>query len=323
MASVNFEKIKSVQQMKACLRHCDKKERLEHEHSNKHIDKSRTSLNLQCGKYADTCKLVDDRMAYFDSLEGQNKRKDRVIGFGLCVPIPEGIPDDKLEECSLKIINMIYAEKGERNFINAYLHVDETHEYKDAKTGENRQSLRHVHIYDFCTDENGRFNGKEFSSRKNMMKLNRDIHAMMLHDYGVNFMDGTQRKSKDTVEYLKNESERQKMRDEVRAEIRKDIEKEKPILELRYKKRLKQQIKDEYEEKYKEELKTALKGKYEARIKQLEDELTNARDNYVDMYISLSDDKRDTVKHREMEDKYCDLYEQSQNVFDLDDEFEL
>ena len=323
MASVNFEKIKSVQQMKACLRHCDKKERLEHEHSNKHIDKSRTSLNLQGGKYADTCKLVDDRMAYFDSLEGQNKRKDRVIGFGLCVPIPEGISDDKLEECSLKIINMIYAEKGERNFINAYLHVDETHEYKDAKTGENRQSLRHVHIYDFCTDENGRFNGKEFSSRKNMMKLNRDIHAMMLHDYGVNFMDGTQRKSKDTVEYLKNESERQKMRDEVRAEIRKDIEKEKPTLELRYKKRLKQQIKDEYEEKYKEELKTALKGKYEARIKQLEDELTNARDNYVDMYISLSDDKRDTVKHREMEDKYCDLYEQSQNVFDLDDEFEL
>lgn len=51
--------------------------------------------------------------------------------------------------------------------------------------------------------------------------------------------------------------------------------------------------------------------------------MTNARDNYVDMYISLSDDKRDTVKHREMEDKYCDLYEQSQNVFDLDDEFEL
>ena len=79
MASVNFEKIKSVQQMKACLRHCDKEERLEHEHSNKHIDKSRTSLNLQGGKYADTCKLVDDRMAYFDSLEGQNKRKIELL----------------------------------------------------------------------------------------------------------------------------------------------------------------------------------------------------------------------------------------------------
>lgn len=179
--------------------------------------------------------------------------------------------------------------------------------------------MRHMHVYDLCTDENGRFNGKEFSSRKNMIKLNKEIHAMMQRDYGVDFMDGTQRNSKDTVEYLKNESERQQIRDEVKAEI----EKEKPTLELRYKKRLKQQIKDEYEEKYKEELKTALKGKYEARIKQLEDELTNARDNYVDMYISLSDDKRDTVKHREMEDKYCDLYEQSQNVFDLDDEFEL
>lgn len=319
MASVNFKKIKSVRQMKACLWHCDKYKRLEHEHSNKHIDKSRTHLNLQRGTYADACTVVDDRMTYFDSLENQNKRKDRVIGFGLCIPIPDGIPDDKLEECSLKIINMIYAEKGERNFINAYLHVDETHEYKDAKTGEKRQSLRHIHVYDFCTDENCRFKGKEFSSRKNMVKLNKEIHAMMQHDYGVDFMDGTQRKSKDTVEYLKNESERQQMRDEVKAEI----EKEKPTLELRYKKRLKQQIKDEYEEKYKEELRTALKDKYEARIKQLEDELTKARDNYVDKYIELSDDKRNTVEHLKMEDKYCDLYEQSQNVFDLDDEFEL
>lgn len=111
--------------------------------------------------------------------------------------------------------------------------------------------------------------------------------------------------------------------DEVRAEIRKDIEKEKPTLELKYKKRLKQQIKDEYEEKYKEELKTALQDKYEANIKRLEDELTKARDSYMDMYMSLSDDKRNTVEHRKMEDKYCDLYEQSQNIFDLDDELEL
>ena len=79
----------------------------------------------------------------------------------------------------------------------------------------------------------------------------------------------------------------------------------------------------DYEEKYKEELKTALKGKYEAHIRQLEDEMTKARDNYMDKYLSLSNDKRDTVKHREMEDCYCDLYEQSQNVFDLDDEIEL
>lgn len=323
MASVNFEKIKSVQQMKACLRHCDKEERLEHEHSNKHIDKSKTHLNEQGANYANACKIVDMYMAHYDSLENQNKRKDRVIGFGLCIPIPDGISDDDLQDCCVKIVNIIIDEKGINNYINSYIHVDETHEYKDAKTGEKRQSLRHVHVYDLCTDENGRFNGKEFSSRKNMMKLNREIHAMMQRDYGVDFMDGTQRKSKDTVEYLKDESERQKMRDEVRAEIRKDIEKEKPILELRYKKRLKQQIKDEYEEKYKEELKTALKGKYEARIKQLEDELTKAHDNYVDKYIELSYDRRDTVKHREMEDRYCDLYEQSQNVFDLDDGFEL
>ena len=326
MASVSFKKIKSVRQMKSLVWHCDKDKRINHEHSNEHIDKSRTYMNLQVGNYDDTCKKIDEKMKYFDGLDGQNKRKDRVIGFGLCVPIPDGIPDDKRVECAEKIVAIIIGEKGERNHINAYFHADEVHDYKDAKTGENRTSLYHIHVYDFCTDENGRFNGKEFSSRKNIIKLDKEIHAMMVNDYGVNFMDGTQRKSKDTVEYLKNESERQRLRDEVKAEIRKDIEddikvKEKPVLELRYKKRLKQEIKDEYEEKYKEELKTALKAKYEAQIKQLEDEMTTARDSYMDMYLSLSNDKRDAVKHREMEDKYCDLYEQSQNIFD--DDFEL
>ncbi len=47
MASVNFEKLKTPQQVKAMLRHCDGEERMEANHSNIDIDKSKTSGNMQ------------------------------------------------------------------------------------------------------------------------------------------------------------------------------------------------------------------------------------------------------------------------------------
>ena len=39
MASVNFEKLKTSQEVKAMLRHCDKEERMTTNHSNKEINK--------------------------------------------------------------------------------------------------------------------------------------------------------------------------------------------------------------------------------------------------------------------------------------------
>ena len=66
-------------------------------------------------------------------------------------------------------------------------------------------SRSHLQCY-VVPEHNGKLNGKWFSSRANMIKLNNSIHRMAPEQFGVTFMDGSKRKSRKTVEQLKNES---------------------------------------------------------------------------------------------------------------------
>ena len=74
MASVNFEKYKSAQSVKAVVKHCDKEQRqLTENHSNQDINKNMSCKNLQYSNtnYKSTCKRFDDRIAFLDTLENQ------------------------------------------------------------------------------------------------------------------------------------------------------------------------------------------------------------------------------------------------------------
>lgn len=210
MASVNFEKIKTPQEVKAMLRHCDQEERLEHEHSNQQIDKTLTGRNEQLYSYANSCRLYDTRIAELDAVPGANVRKDRVTCFGLCIPAPEELPERDMPDWSASVLNIIQEQYGEQNMIGAYVHFDEVHDYKDAETGKDRTSRPHIHVY-MVPEVNGKLNGKAFSSKSNMLKLNRSIHEMTKADYSLDFMDGTKRKSKKEVETLKEESRLQEL----------------------------------------------------------------------------------------------------------------
>ena len=97
MASVNFEKLKDVSTIKAKIRHCNKEERLIHTHSNKEIDTTKTNENISFTRldYRGTCKKFDDRIKNLDETTNTNKRKDRVLCFGLNIPAPEEM---KLED---------------------------------------------------------------------------------------------------------------------------------------------------------------------------------------------------------------------------------
>lgn len=209
MASVNFEKLKTAQQVKACLRHCDKDERLKANHSNKHIDKSLTSNNLQYDdvNYEEACKFYDERLAELDSVEGANKRKDRVTCFGLEIPFPKDLNEADGEQWSNKVYDIVAEQYGEDNIVNIYLHRDEKHKYLRAEDGSQQISRDHIHIY-VIPEIDGKLNGKAFSSKQNMLKLNNSIQKMTQVDYGIDFMDGSKKKSKESVESLKNKSEK-------------------------------------------------------------------------------------------------------------------
>ena len=229
MASVNFEKLKTPQEVKAMFRHCDKEQRKTTvNHSNKQIDKTLTDKNMQYrGRgYRETCKLYDEKMAYLDSLEGQNKRKDRVTCFGLEIPFPKDLDESKGAEW-VKKVNRILQERYEDNLLNVYVHHDEKHTYVDATTGKKTESRSHIHAY-VIPAINDKLNGKAFSSKKSMISLNNSIQEMTQHDFGIDFMDGTKKKSKESVERLKERSKRKAL-----EQVQKDYENRLKLLDAR------------------------------------------------------------------------------------------
>lgn len=235
MASVNFEKFKIAQQVKAMFRHCDEEKRLEANHSNIDINKSATPNNMQGNlDYNAACRKYDDRIAFLDSKPGANKRKDRVTCFGLNVPAPKDLKPEDEKAFFMEVLEIIKNQYGEDNIIQYYVHQDEKHEYINAETGEQCMSRTHMQCY-VVPEHNGKLNGKWFSNKSNMIKLNNAIHRMAQEQFGVMFMDGSKKKSRKTVEQLKSEStylEAQKELDIQKMEIdaqTAEVKKEKQI----------------------------------------------------------------------------------------------
>jgi len=209
MASVDFKKVKTIQEVRNMVKHCDVEQRLRSDHANKHIDKSRTNLNKQFknSSLEQTMQKFKDKLSELDAVPGANKRKDRVIAFMLEVPIPAGIPNDKAVEFSNKVNKLINEQYGKGCIINGYIHFDEGHTYIDAETGKERESLNHIHLL-VIPAVDGRLNGKVFSKKANMVKLNKAIDAVCKNDYGVSFLTGASKKSREEVETLKLKSDK-------------------------------------------------------------------------------------------------------------------
>jgi len=202
MASVDFKKMKNVTEVKRKFRHCDRDLRKLDSHSNLEIDKTKTHMNTQTYAYMEICQKFDGHLAMLDAKPGANKRKDRVICFGLEVPVPKDLPKDQYTQWFKDVDGIMQEFDG---YLGSFIHYDEVHKYRDAETSEMRESRVHGHY--FCIPEiDGRLNGKVFSNKTHMRALNNQIQQMSLEKYNVEFMDGTKKKSRKTVEQLKNES---------------------------------------------------------------------------------------------------------------------
>ena len=207
MASVKFEKIKSISEIKAKIRHCDREERLKHEHSNKQINKELTHNNLNLfanDNYEKACDRFDNRLAYLDSTTNTNKRKDRVNCFGLSIPIPQGLTTEQERQFYSNTYQIISKQYGKDNIVAGYAHYDEIHDYIDVSTGDIETSRPHFHLY-VIPEKDGILNGKWFSSKSNMSKLNKSIDDMCMRDFNIPFMTGSKKKGQ-SVENLKDAS---------------------------------------------------------------------------------------------------------------------
>jgi hypothetical protein len=210
MASVNWSKGKchGGVEAKRLLRHNDKEMRLKDNHANKNIDKTRTHLNWQMYTgYNATCDRYHEKLDELDAMPGANKRKDRVTMHGLEYAVPDGLPDDKVHEWHMKVLDIQREIFGSDLFIvNSYEHFDEVHEYMHSEKKEMVLSRVHIHE-DVIPLHKGKLNDKMFASRKHINKLNREIDKMTKRDYGLVFLTGEKKKSEYSVEELKNQSE--------------------------------------------------------------------------------------------------------------------
>ena len=228
MSSAKFEggKCHGSAKAKAFLMHDEKEQRLIHEHTNEHIDKAKTELNTSAYglSYEEACEKYDKRIAELDNTTNTNKRKDRVTMQSIEIPVPKGLPHEKHQEFFDNVKDILCEMYGEANLIEAYYHFDEEHEYIDPETKKKEMSRNHGH-YNFVPECEGQLNGKWFSSRANMKKLNGAIDRMAQKEFGLSFMDGSKRKGRKTVEQLKNESKEAELIQQMQDQVNKDKQK--------------------------------------------------------------------------------------------------
>lgn len=212
MASCKFEggKYKGASEVKAHFRHndIDPEKRKIAQKKNKDIDltKCKDNFSILGLSYEERCKKYDDRIKYLDSHGNTNKRKDRVTAQCIEIPVPTGLPRGRYHDWFMRIAELLRTKYGEENFIDADIHYDEEHEYRDPETRELVISRVHGHFM-IVPELDGKLNCKQITLRKNMKELNREIDVMTQTEFGCSFMTGTKKKSTKKVEELKQESE--------------------------------------------------------------------------------------------------------------------
>lgn len=209
MAGTQFTggKCKGAGQAKAMLRHDDKEMRKVSEHSNADIDKTRTKQNFSIKglSYEEKCKFYDERIRSLDDSTNTNKRKDRVTMQSMIVYVPAGLSDADVVKWCRRASEILEKKYGAENHIDSDVHLDERHIYYDPEQDAEVMSRVHMHC-NYIPEVDGKLNGKAFSSRRNIMDINRQLDNMSRIEFNVSYMTGEGKHPSKSVEVLKNAS---------------------------------------------------------------------------------------------------------------------
>ena len=204
MASIHYGKIKGASQVKAWLRHCETEQRKLREHRNEDIDKAKTeeNINFMGLTYKESCDRYDKHIKKLDKTSNTNKRKDRVTAFGLIISMPEGLSKEEEKQLMEMSIRLFEEKYGKENIFGAYGHWDEVHDY--VKGDSFKSSRAHLHLF-IVPEIRGGLRGKEFSAKKAMKTMNREVDRECYRLFGKHFLTGEEPGRK-SVEELKGQS---------------------------------------------------------------------------------------------------------------------
>lgn len=222
MASINWQK-QTRQKAGAMKRHLGRREREEVNHSNPDIDKSKSHLNyyIGCNDYDEAYQRMCDRVKAVDKKYPPKRiKKDRIVCASLEIPCPLVITEQgrsrEFFEAAYREIEKFF---GAENVGGACVHLDEVHNYIDAKDGQEKTSLEHETILvaayaewkekDKATGneiERKGINGKHFETKARLKALNKAMCEMVRETFGVEYNTGEGARKK-TAEILKAETE--------------------------------------------------------------------------------------------------------------------
>ena len=253
MASADWMKMTMPHAAGAMKNHLGAEERMNCNHENQNIDKSKSHLNFTvgCSDYKESVKMLRSRVKEVDKLYPPKRKvkvNERVVCENIEIKCPQEITDmgyDTVKEYFQGAYKVLQNFFGSENVCGGIAHIDEIHEYTD-KDGKKRISLPHmttlVAAYAEWNEKNKKtgeitqrrgINGKHFETKSRYNKLNRAIDDYCLANYGVRYTKG---KGKDknpdfgqSVEELKaaeklhqitaqaNEQEQRRIREQEKA----------------------------------------------------------------------------------------------------------
>jgi len=209
MASAKFNggKWKGATEAKAQFRHNVQDTRRKDKHSNEHLNTALTHTNtaIMGDTYRTICDKYDERIADLDGSTNKNKRKDRVTMVSVEIPVPDGLPADKIDGWYARIWEIAGEMWGRDNMLDLTIHRDEVHEYVEPESKEKRMSKVHGHLM-FIPEREGQLNAKWATKRENIVRFNTKIHDMTQAEYGIRFHDGSKKRGCRTVEEMKERS---------------------------------------------------------------------------------------------------------------------
>lgn len=212
--------------------HLGQKDRMEREHSNPDIDKTKSHLNycIGCKDYEDAYQSMRKRVKEVDTKSPPMRLKNanqRVVAMSLVAYCPQAIVDQGREDEFFQALHKVYEGFFGGDLHGQFVHKDEIHQYVDPKTHETKTSLPHspslVSAYVEWTEKDKKtdevimrqgINGKNFSSQPKINQLNAAVDKMCREKFGVPYVTGAEKKKGKTVEQLKAESQLAKIEKE-------------------------------------------------------------------------------------------------------------
>ncbi len=214
MASVNWEKA-TTQKAGAMRVHFGRSDRVERNHSNKDIDKSKSHLNVYIGAedYVPMYEKVKARIREVDKKHPPKRDMGdrRITCVMLETPVPQEVAEKGKAEEFLRLAHRTFEDFfGTENVGGTCGHFDEQHLY--IKDGKEQMSLIHGHTLvaafaEWRDKKTGEqrigINGKNCMTKARFSALNNAIDRMCQEHFGVAYLTGEKGEHGRTVEELK------------------------------------------------------------------------------------------------------------------------